>query len=386
VAKILIVGGGFAAIAAAEILADGVGDKDEIIVVAENDKFIFYPGLLPLVFDKCKLNDVYFDLSQLLQQRKIKFIKAEVIGIDPPKKTIRIVNGPDEEILNFDFLLVAAGRKPKIAAIPGFREYSNHLLSVEAALLFKQAIAAFESGSIVLGLCPDASLPIPLCEAALGLAERFRQKIKGGDISIKLLFPVTLEKALAGSGLFRDLETEFEEKGITLLSDFPVSVIYENSILAATGSCIHYDLLMLMPAFSGPGVLSNQSSITDREGFAQVDENMQIVGFDQIYAAGDIISLSGPRFGYMALRQGKVAAENILARLSDKEPEAVYRHDIEWIIGKRYTDPVFLHYGFWDETLADFNENALFGMAKLIRERYGSVKEPSDDVMFAGSI
>src|SRR4051794_8085490 len=103
-AKILILGGGFAAIAAAEILAKNLGDQDEIVLVSKNDKFIFHPGLVPLVFGKINLNEIYFDLPRLLHSRRIRFVRGEVMAIDPNQRNVRLVNGPDEELLNYDFL------------------------------------------------------------------------------------------------------------------------------------------------------------------------------------------------------------------------------------------------------------------------------------------
>lgn len=81
----------------------------------------------------------------------------------------------------------------------------------------------------------------------------------------------------------------------------------------------------------------------------------------------------------MAIRQGKVAALNILAELRGEQPAVEYRHKIEWVIGEKYTSPVFFHYGFWDDTLEDFDEGALFGMARTIRDRYGHPKVSDAD-------
>jgi sulfide:quinone oxidoreductase len=378
--KILILGGGFAALAAAEALAKNIGECDEIILISKNDNFIFYPGLVPLVFGNLELGDIHFDLRKMLQrQKRIRFVLGEVAGIDAEERTVRILEGPVEEILDFDFLLIALGRKLETKSLPGFFNHAHHILGVAPALNLKHAIADFDAGTIVVGLCPESSLPIPVCETALGLAKKFRRKIEEGEISIKVVLPGTLEQAISGAGLFRDLETEFERKGIHLILDFPIASVHERSILSSYGSLIDYDLLMLMPAFGGQGSLGSPDPFTDSEGFIRVDERMQVAGFDRVYAAGDIVLLAGPKFGYMAIRQGKIAAQNILAELHGETPRAEYKHEIEWIVGERYTDPVFFHYGFWDETLEDFDENAFFGMAKLIRDRYGKLKAAGEN-------
>jgi NADH dehydrogenase FAD-containing subunit len=111
------------------------------------------------------------------------------------------------------------------------------------------------------------------------------------------------------------------------------------------------------------------------DGFARVNDKMQLEGFEGIYAAGDIISLEGPRFGYMAMRQARVAAVNAVVELSGEPPTLGYIHEVEWVLGEKYTHPNFFHYGVWDNTLLDFDEDALLGMAKRIRERYGFVNE-----------
>jgi len=156
--------------------------------------------------------------------------------------------------------------------------------------------------------------------------------------------------------------------------DFAIAQVQKNEIVSTSGASIHHDLLMLIPPLASQLSLHNLVPITDIWGFAKVDSLMKVEGLERIYAAGDIVSLPGPKFGYMAIRQGKVAALNILAELRGEEPAAEYVHKIEWALVERYTDPIFFHYGFWDNTLEDFDDNALFGMAKKLRDRYGAIK------------
>jgi NADH dehydrogenase FAD-containing subunit len=110
---------------------------------------------------------------------------------------------------------------------------------------------------------------------------------------------------------------------------------------------------------------------------------MQVADLDGVYAAGEIVSQPGPKFGYMAMRQGKVAAANILAELNGEKPSTEYVHKIAWAISEKYTDPIFFHYGFWDETLEDFDENALLGMAGRLRDRYGPLRLDGAPDVFA---
>jgi NADH dehydrogenase FAD-containing subunit len=138
---------------------------------------------------------------------------------------------------------------------------------------------------------------------------------------------------------------------------------------------IPFDLLMLIPPFRGQTAVQSLLPNTSADGFARVNSKMQVEGVQGIYAAGDIVSLAGPRFGYMAMRQAKVAATNVLVELADEQPSLEYSHKVEWVLGEKHTHPNFFHYGVWDNTLRDFDENALLGLARKFRDRYGYVAD-----------
>jgi sulfide:quinone oxidoreductase len=57
-AKVLILGGGFAGVVAAELIAEQLGDEHQITLVSRNRQFVFYPALVRLAFGKCEKKDV----------------------------------------------------------------------------------------------------------------------------------------------------------------------------------------------------------------------------------------------------------------------------------------------------------------------------------------
>jgi len=56
-AKVLILGGGFGAVVAAERLAKDLGDEHQITLVSRSRRFVFYPALVRLAFGKCEPED-----------------------------------------------------------------------------------------------------------------------------------------------------------------------------------------------------------------------------------------------------------------------------------------------------------------------------------------
>ena len=95
-AKVLILGGGFGGVVAAESLARELGDEHQITLVSRSRRFVFYPALVRLAFGECERKDVLFDLRQTMLSRRINFIEAEVARLDPFERSVRIAHGEVE--------------------------------------------------------------------------------------------------------------------------------------------------------------------------------------------------------------------------------------------------------------------------------------------------
>src|SRR5688500_20188960 len=81
-AKIVVVGGGFAGVVAAERLANELSDEHQISLVSRSRNFVFYPALVRLAFGKCQPEDVSFDLRRTMLSRRMNFIEAEGARLD----------------------------------------------------------------------------------------------------------------------------------------------------------------------------------------------------------------------------------------------------------------------------------------------------------------
>ena len=129
-ARVLILGGGFGGVVAAEHLAEQLSDDHQITLVSRSRQFVFYPALVRLAFGKCHPADVSFDLRQTMLNRKVNFIGAEVARIDPFERIVTIAHGEVEGMLGYDYLIFALGRRLATERIPGFYEHAHHLLNV----------------------------------------------------------------------------------------------------------------------------------------------------------------------------------------------------------------------------------------------------------------
>lgn len=380
-ANILILGGGFAGLAAAEKLSSELGAEHRITLVAPNRKFTFYPALVQLAFGKCELDDIQFDLAAKCNELRVHYVQGELIRLNKMRRTAQIAGDDFSGEIHYDYLVVAVGRRLTTEKTPGFFEYAHHLLGAGAAKKFGDAVNAFKTGTIVLGLCPDGRLPVPVCETAFALAAKFEKEIKEGAIKIKVIFPESVEAAFGGANLHKALETAFERRGINVLYDVPIREITADAIVSRNKHRIKYDLLMLVPPFRGNAAVQNLEA-SDEEDFVRVDDFMRVVGdelihgegLEKIYAAGDIAALPGPKFAHMAVRQAAVAAANIVSEIKGEAPDEVYYHEIAAIIEAGGADSIYLHYGIWDETLYRLKKGSFWGWAKSVHDRFWRAK------------
>jgi len=372
--KIVIVGGGFAALAAAEEISKENDGSIELTLISRSGSLYLYPALVPYVFGSIGREDLSVDFESTLSERNIRFLCGDVTGIEVDERNVSYAGPDGEKRAPYDLLLIAMGRQLTVGMVPGAEQYAEHLLNIKAADRLRSKIHEFRRGSIVVGLSPGGNLPIPVCEAAFAFAERFSSEILEGSVSVTAVFPDTLDDAFHGANLFRKLPDEFESKGIKVREHFPVKKVLKGEVIDSDDNSVPFGLLMLIPSFKGQENVAGLARYTDEDGFINVDEHLRVKNVSGLYAAGDVISLDGPRFGYMALRQGKIAGRNLLRASRGEAPAEAYEHSIAWAIGEKYTGPVFFHYGFWDESLDDFDEGVLFGLVRPIRKKYGHIK------------
>jgi NADH dehydrogenase FAD-containing subunit len=368
-ANVLILGGGFGGVVAAERLAKTLGEKHQITLVSRNREFVFYPALVRLAFGLCAPEDVSFDLSSAMLDRRIRFVEGEVARLDPHARRVILSHGDAEGELGYDYLIYALGRRLATEHVPGFFEHAHHLLTVEAALKFGKAVREFNGGHAVIGSCPGARLTVPVYETAFALSRLLEEQGTRKHTRITLVSPEPFNEALAGAEVAGTLHSALNEHHIKSLPDFPISQVTSSAVRTNGGDNLGYDLLMLIPPFRGTGAVTGLE-ITDSHGYVLVDKAMRVPGVDGMYAAGDAVCFGGPKMGHMAVRQGEVAAANVAAEIEGREPVAEYDHEMRFVIDEGGRDSIYMQKKLWADEPASIRQGRFWSWAKHAHEKY----------------
>jgi len=366
-AKVLILGGGFGGVTAAECLAEQLSENHQITLVSRSRRFVFYPALVRLAFNKCRPEDVSFDLRHAMLDRRVNFIEAEVARIDPNERTVTIAHGDVQGVLPYDYLVFALGRRLATERVIGFYEHAHHLLNVDKAIQFGKAVANFHDGRAIIGHCAGARLPIPIYETAFALSRVLEERGERDRSKITVVSPVDLETELGAEAAVA-LSKTFAARQIEHVSNFAVETATEDAIIANNGQTANFNLLMLLPPFRGSSA-SSYLDITNPEGYVNVDSTMRVAGHERIYAAGDCVNFDGPKMGHMAARQGEVAAQNLAAEIDGHEAVAHYRHELRFVIDEAGSDSIYLHQDLVDGP-ATLRQGRFWSWAKRVQKEY----------------
>jgi len=368
-ANVLILGGGFAGVVAAGSLAQQLGKEHQITVISRSRRFVFYPAMVRVAFGQSEPDDVSFDLREAMLDRRVRFIEGEVARIDVEGRRVILAHGDLSGALNYDYLLLALGRRLATERVTGFFEHAHELLTMRGALKFGEAIRSFRDGHVLIGQCPGARLPVPVYEAAFALSSLLDERGERAKSKITIISPDPPGLQFSDGNVARALRRALDEHAIDYLPDFPIAKITPGAVSTSNGDVLNFDLLMLVPPFRGPGPIAGPG-LTDDEGYIAVDGLMRAQGVERIYAAGDCVNLPGPKLGHMAEQQAEVAAENLAAEVNGQAPAAQYDHELMLVIDEGGRETIFMHQDLWRDEPATVRQGRFWSWAKHVHERY----------------
>ncbi|MSU24889.1 MAG: NAD(P)/FAD-dependent oxidoreductase [Opitutus sp.] len=325
--SILILGGGFGGIAAANTLRRVLPRDNTITVLDRTPRFLVGAGKTWVMLGERTVEEISQSRAALLEPG-VRLVQGEALGLDLRARTAQTDTGE----LRWDYLIIALGAELNSTAVPGLAT-SHTFYTLEGAQRLQPVLAEFTAGDVAL-LIPKTPFKCPAApyEAALMLQRFFADRGLGAAVRLALYTVEGAPMATGGPDVGAFVRAELAAKGIGYFTQKNVSRVDVEArrIEFADGSCAPADLLIHVPPHEAPAIV-REAKLTNPAGWVPVDPfTLEVQHADaggRVFAAGDITSvplpgrfkpdvlLSLPKAGVMAEAHGIVAAQHIAARI-----------------------------------------------------------------------
>jgi sulfide:quinone oxidoreductase len=311
-ASILILGGGFGGLAAANELRARLPANHDVSVVAADDHF--YAGFAKLwdLVGTRALEQGTASLSAL-EQRGIHFVQTRITMIDPVERRVETEAGS----MGADFLLVALGADPGPEQFLHLHGPAHNLYDGKELPEMRADLAHLDAGTLVMTIlgAPYKCPPAPY-EAAFLLDEHVRRRGLRDAIELVVTTPQPMTLPAAGPENSQFVAEALEDRGIELRTQQSVQAIDTDTrtVRFTDGGWLEYALLLAVPQAVPPQVVA-ESPLAGEGGWIQPDRKTLLTRFKGVYAVGDCTASPPPKAGVFAEAEARVAARNIAAEI-----------------------------------------------------------------------
>lgn len=328
--QILIVGAGFAgmwaALSAARLAEKNQQQAIDITVIAPQPELRVRPR-----FYESDVPSLVAPLQPLFDATGIRFLRGSVSQIHPADKTVTWTGSNGEShTQNWDRLVLASGSHVNRAMVTGAAPHAFDLDQLESA-------TTLENHLIALAQRPqsDARNTVVVCgggftgiEMAMELPTKLRA-IFGSNAKTRV---VVVERGPQPGSRYSDALREVivqasKELGVEWLVNAEVASVDAAGVKLKDGQRIDSQTVIWTVGVQANNLTAQIDAPRDRQGRLHVNAELQVMGYDDIYATGDVAYAATDDKGNHALMTcqhaillGKFAGNNAAAGLLGVAP------------------------------------------------------------------
>src|SRR5467141_2499188 len=348
--KVVIIGGGFGGLSAAQHLNSNLVD---VTLIDRRNYHLFQPLLYQVATGSLSAGEVASPLRSVLsRQKNTRVWLGTVVDVDTDSKRLVLADGTN---IPYDSLIVAAGSQTSYFGHNEWQEWAPGMKSVEEATAIRHKILyAFEVAErlsdpvqrrswltfVVVGAGPTG------VELSGAIAEIARQTLKHDFRSIhpeeaqiilmdgapRVLPPFPEDLANKAARTLAKLGVQvktglmvkdMDKEGLTIQSRDGIERLEARTILWAGG---------VTASALGKVLATRTKAETDRGGRIKVGPQLTVAGYPDIYVVGDLalsIDSDGkplPGVAQVAMQQGTYAARAIVQKVQNEKERSPFKY------------------------------------------------------------
>jgi NADH dehydrogenase len=351
--QIVVVGGGFGGLYAATYLSRSeLAERGaHITLVDRRNYFTFTPLLAEVAAGTLGRQHVTYPYRVLGGRYGFQFVQDAARDIDVSAGVLRTTR----TTLSFDYLVIAVGAEPRFFGNENLRHHSLALTSVDDALAIRdRVIGALERATLTTDeQARQRLLTFVVAGAGPAGVEVASEVHTLGNVTLRPYYPrVPPTKVILADGGDRILpgwDGELARAGLTRLRERGIEVRLHTRIADVRSGLVvttSADGLAEVPANTliwtagtAPAPWAAQLAVPTERGAIKINPFLQVQGYENVYAVGDVTTLEDdragrpyPRVAPIAISQGIRAAANIENHALGRDLEPYQAHHAGKII------------------------------------------------------
>jgi sulfide:quinone oxidoreductase len=299
--RVVIAGGGVAALEGALALQALASEQTAVTVVAPNGQFAYRPMAVgePFAYPPAR----HYELEPIVQDAGAELVVDALEWIDPAEQVVHTAAGAQ---LHYDALLLALGA----TARPRY----EHALTIDDRRMDETLhglIQDIEEGythSVAFVSPGRMAWQLPMYELALMTAARAYDM--NVELEVTLISPEDTPLGIFGLAASSEVAQLLERAHIKTINSAYAEIPRSREIVINPGDRhLHVDRIVALPELYGPPL---RGVPLGEHGFIRVTPYGQVPDAGPVYAAGDAIDFA-IKHGGLASQQADVAAQSIAA-------------------------------------------------------------------------
>jgi NADH:ubiquinone reductase (H+-translocating) len=356
--RVVIIGGGFAGIAATRALRHA--DVD-VVLIDRRNHLIFQPLLYQVATAVLSPAEIAAPIRQLeVRQRNLNVLLAEVTGVDVASRTIAASSpGVGVREIAYDYLVVAAGMRPSYFGHDEFARFAPGLKNLsDAEAIRAKILGAFELAAttedegertrqmtfVLVGAGPTGvELAASLAQMVRVTLRRNFRRIDPAQASIILLDAGKRVLPTFSETLSHRVTRRLAKLGVKVLTGVKVETVDAEGVVAG-GSRIPSATVLWTAGVAASPIPKMLGTKTDRAGRALVDPFLKVVDAPGVFVVGDAASLMQdehpvPGVAQAAIQEGRYVGRLIMKELKGRKVKRPFRYFDKGnmaVVGKNY--------------------------------------------------
>ncbi|GAB3316565.1 NAD(P)/FAD-dependent oxidoreductase [Hymenobacter humi] len=335
--RVVIVGGGFAGLELAKALADV---PVQVVLIDRQNYHAFQPLLYQVATAGLDADSVVSPFRKILNgQTNFYFRLAEVQGIDEVSRVVETSIGR----VRYDYLVLATGAEPNYFGDAQMAKNSIALKSVEDAIELRNTVLSNFEQALQLGDMEQINSLLdfvivgggPTGVEIAGALSELRKHVFPKDYRELNFKEMDIHLIQSGPVLLKGMSAHASQHALESLRKFGVQVWLEArvksydgyTVTLNTGQKLITRTLIWAAGVEGAPIGGLRPTCLLPGNRYCVDACSRVVGYDRVFAIGDIAAMQSPAYpdghpmvAQPALQQGRLLGQNIARLLNGQDP------------------------------------------------------------------